>query len=249
MALLIGLSLGLLGGGGSILAVPVLIYALDYPVKTAIPMSLVVVGLTSLMGAAQQARAGKVHWRAALAFGPPAVVGALGGAQLGLLVSDRFQLTIFAIVLIAGSLAMWFGPSPWSAAEPAGQAAAPRPLRAIGLLGALVGVLTGLIGVGGGFLYVPVLVLLAGLEMKQAVATSLALIVLSSAAGFARYAGTLPMDWVAILQFTLAAIVGVLVGSRLGGGLPHKVLRRGFAVFLLILGGVVLLFGRGGSPQ
>jgi uncharacterized membrane protein YfcA len=155
LALVIGLSLGLLGGGGSILTVPVLVYVLGYPVKTAIPMSLVVVGLTAVMGVVGHARKGTVQWRAAAAFGPMAVLGALGGAQLGLLVAATLQLTIFAAIMIIASLAMWFGPALW---EGGGAPPAEPPRRhpvIVGLIGGSVGMLTGLIGIGGGFLYVP----------------------------------------------------------------------------------------------
>ncbi|MFN2318033.1 MAG: sulfite exporter TauE/SafE family protein [Gemmatimonadales bacterium] len=241
---MIGLSLGLLGGGGSILTVPVLIYVLGYPVKTAIPMSLVVVGLTSLVGVAGHARAGMVHWRAALAFGPSAVVGAVGGAQLGLLVSARLQLTIFAVIMIVAAVSMWFGQGLWIRGGASTDAPPPRPLTMVGLLGGIVGLLTGLIGIGGGFLYVPALVLLAGLEMKVAVATSLVLITLSAASGFARYAGAVELDWVAIVLFTALAFVGVLAGARLVRHLSQQALRRGFALFLLVMGVVVLGFGR-----
>lgn len=223
---------------------PVLVYVLGYPVKTAIPMSLVVVGLTSLVGVAGHARAGTVHWRAALAFGPSAIVGALAGAQLGLLVSARLQLTIFAVIMVLAAVSMWFGQSLWIRGGAAPDAPAPRPLGMVGLLGAVVGVLTGLIGIGGGFLYVPALVLLAGLEMKVAVATSLVLITLSAAAGFARYSGAIVFDWGAIALFTALAFVGVLAGARLVRHLSQQALRRGFSLFLLIMGLVVLGFGR-----
>lgn len=244
LAVVIGLSLGLLGGGGSILTVPVLVYVLGYPVKTAIPMSLVVVGLTSLVGVAGHARSGAVHWRTALAFGPAAIVGALAGAQLGLLVSARLQLTIFAVIMILAALSMWFGQSLWIGGGAAPDVPAPRPLGMVGLLGGFVGLLTGLIGIGGGFLYVPALVLLAGLEMKAAVATSLVLITLSAASGFARYAGAVELDWAAIVLFTALAFVGVLIGARLVRHLSQQALRRGFSLFLLIMGLVVLGFGR-----
>jgi hypothetical protein len=240
----IGLSLGLLGGGGSILTVPVLVYVLAYPVKTAIPMSLVVVGLTSLVGVVGHARAGTVHWRAALAFGPTAVIGALAGAQLGLLVSARLQLTVFSVIMIVAAVAMWGGQALWSHGAPSEAPPTPRPLGFVGLLGGLVGTLTGLIGIGGGFLYVPALVLLAGLGMKQAVGTSLVLIVLSAAAGFARYSGEISFDWAAIAAFTALAFVGVLGGTRLVAHVSQRALRRGFAMFLLVMGAVVLLFGR-----
>ena len=223
---------------------PVLVYVLGFPVKTAIPMSLVVVGLTSLMGVVGHGRAGTVHWRAALAFGPSAVVGALGGAQLGLLVSAKLQLTVFAVIMIIASVSMWGGQALWNRRAAPAEGASPRPLAAVGLLGAVVGALTGLIGIGGGFLYVPALVLLAGLGMKQAVGTSLVLITLSAASGFARYSGAVSFDWVAIAVFTGLAFIGVLGGTRLVAHVSQQALRRGFSVFVLVMGAVVLLFGR-----
>lgn len=222
---------------------PVLVYALGYPVKTAIPMSLVVVGLTSLMGVVGHTRAGTVQWRAALAFGPPAVLGALAGAHLGLLVSARLQLTIFAVIMILAAISMWYGQVLWTRGRGA-DPPHPRPLALVGLLGGLVGLLTGLIGIGGGFLYVPALVLLAGLDMKAAVGTSLVLISLSAASGFARYLGAVDLDWLAIGAFTALAFLGVLAGARLVPHLSQQVLRRGFALLVLVMGVVVLALGR-----
>lgn len=244
LALVIGVSLGLLGGGGSILTVPVLVYVLGYPFKSAVPMSLVIVGLTSVIGVVGHARAGTVHWRAAIAFGPPAIVGALAGAHLGLLVSEKLQVTVFALIMMVGSVAMWFGPATWSRTGGAGEPPAPRPLGIVGLIGGVVGVLTGLVGIGGGFIYVPALVLLAGVGMKQAVGTSLFLITLSAAAGFARYTGTLSLDWGGIGIFTGLAMLGVLIGTRLSRRASQQALRHGFAIFLLVMGALVLLFGR-----
>lgn len=238
------MSLGLLGGGGSILTVPVLVYVLGYPVKTAIPMSLVVVGLTALMGVAGHARAGTVQWRAALAFGPTAVLGALAGAQLGLMVAATLQLTVFAVIMIVASVAMWGGPGLWLRGRIPGQAPPARHPVVVALLGAAVGMLTGLIGIGGGFLYVPALVLLAGLDMKHAVGTSLVLISLSAASGFVRYSGEISFDWVAIALFTGLAFLGVLGGTRLVAHVSQQALRKGFSVFVLVMGAVVLLFGR-----
>ena len=241
LALLIGLSLGLLGGGGSILTVPVLHYVLGFPVKEAIPMSLVVVGLTSGFGAISHGRAGTVHWRSALAFGPPAIVGAILGAELGLQVSARIQLTVFAIVLLAAAASMLRGVM---ASEPASPRHDRKPLPFITLVGALVGVLTGFVGVGGGFLYVPALTLLGGLTMKEAIGTSLVLIVLGCSAGLVRYFGHLDLDWKSMALFTGLAFVGVAVGSRLVPYVSQRALKRGFAVLLLVMGALVLAIGR-----
>jgi uncharacterized protein len=239
LAVVIGLSLGLLGGGGSILTVPVLIYVLGYGVKTAVPMSLVVVGATSLVGVVTHWRGGTLNLRAALAFAPPAIVGALLGANLGLGADPRLQLTLFAIVMLVAAVSMFF--------RRPERAEGPRPaarLPFITLVGAGVGVLTGFVGVGGGFVYVPALVMLGGLAMKEAVGTSLALIAVSCAAGLAMYQGRTTLDWGAVALFTALALVGVVAGSRLVRFVRPDQLRRGFAVFLLFMGAIVLLRGR-----
>mgnify|MGYP001415318656 FL=1 len=201
LAVLIGVSLGLLGGGGSILTVPVLVYVMGYPVKEAIPLSLVVVGVTSAFGAANHHRGGTVHWRATLVFGPAALVGAFGGARLGMVVSARVQLAIFGLLMIGAAASMFFGPALWGggAAETVRHR---RPWPLLMLLGGSVGLLTGLVGVGGGFLYVPALVLLGGVAMKSAIGTSLTLIVMSCTAGLASYLGTVAIDWSAAAVFT-----------------------------------------------
>ena len=244
LALLIGVSLGLLGGGGSILTVPVLHYVLGYGVKDAIPMSLVVVGLTSGFGAISHARVGTVRWRTALAFGPPAIVGAILGAELGLRVEATTQLTVFAVVMLLAAVSMLRGGPGADAGREARPVGARHPLPFITLIGALVGVLTGFVGVGGGFLYVPALALLAGLAMKDAIGTSLVLILLSCAAGLVRYWGHIQLDWRAIALFSGIAFVGVAVGSRLVPYLSPRALKKGFAFFLLAMGAVVLLSGR-----
>lgn len=241
LALLIGLSLGLLGGGGSILTVPVLHYVLGYPVKEAIPMSLVVVGLTSAFGAISHGRTGTVHWRWALAFGPPAIVGAVLGAELGLHVDARVQLTVFAVVMLAAAISMLRGGVDTDESRPRKDI---RQLPFITLVGAMVGMLTGLVGVGGGFLYVPALTLLGGLTMKEAIGTSLVLIVLSCSAGLVRYSGHLDLDVRALALFTGIAFLGVAAGSRLVPYLSQRTLKRGFAVFLLFMGALVLVRGR-----
>jgi hypothetical protein len=240
LALLIGLALGLLGGGGSILTIPVLHYVMGYGMKAAVPMSLVVVGLTSGVGAVAHRRAGTLSLRTVAAFGPPAIVGALLGAELGLRTTAELQLTVFAVVMLAAALSMYLGQS---AIERGGE----RPRRSILLVilvGGLVGVLTGFVGVGGGFLYVPALVLLGGLPMKRAVGTSLALIMISCIAGVVRYHGSLNLDWSAIALFTGIALLGVGLGSRLVLHVSQAALRRGFAVFVLVMGAMVLLLGR-----
>jgi uncharacterized membrane protein YfcA len=241
LALLIGLSLGILGGGGSILTVPVLHHVMGYPVRQAVPMSLVVVGVTSLAGVLGHWRHGHVQLRTAFAFGVPAMLGAVLGADLGPRVADDLRLTVFAIVMLAAAVTMLRGG--WKARPPGGRPSVPG----VTLIGALVGLLTGFVGVGGGFLYVPVLTVLAGLAVKPAIGTSLVLIALSCAAGLARYLGNPALgslDWPAIAIFTGIALAGAVMGSRLVPHVSQHRLRQGFAAFLLVLGFVVLFVRR-----
>ncbi|HEX9165165.1 MAG TPA: sulfite exporter TauE/SafE family protein [Gemmatimonadales bacterium] len=236
LAVVIGISLGLLGGGGAILTVPVLVYVMGIGVKQAVPTSLVIVGLTSFIGMLRHRTAGTVDARAAITFGPAAILGSLIGTRAALLVSPQVQLTVFAVVLLAAAT-MMLRPR----REPLHPAPTRRPLPLILLLGTGVGFLTGFVGVGGGFMYVPALTLLAGLDMKTAVGTSLALIVLSSAAGVVGYLGQVHFDWVLVGVFAGLAFIGVQIGSMLVPKVPQERLRKWFAVLLLVMGVVVLL--------
>jgi len=237
LGILIGITLGLLGGGGAILSVPILVYILHVPVKSAVPTSLVVVGLTSLVGVLRHHRAGNVNARAALAFGPAAALGSLVGSRLALLLDGRLQLAIFAVVLLVAAFRMLQAVHVEEAAGPPPA----KPLPILMAIGASVGLLTALVGVGGGFLYVPALTLLAGLDMKHAVGTSLALITISCAAGLAGYMGQVHLDWTLIAIFTGLAFVGVGIGSALVSKVDATRLRHGFAILMLVMGVLVLV--------
>ncbi|HEU0078792.1 MAG TPA: sulfite exporter TauE/SafE family protein [Longimicrobiaceae bacterium] len=249
LAALIGLSLGLLGGGGSILTVPIFVYVLGYGAKEAIAMSLAVVGATSLFGALGHWRAGNVNARVALIFGAVAMAGTYLGARLAVFFSGAAQLTLFAAVMLLAAFFMFREkkPDPRSGAKPADEAAPVRdmPIGLIVLEGIAVGVLTGLVGVGGGFLIVPALVLLGRLPMKQAVGTSLVVIAMKSAAGFAGYLGQVEVDWAFMALFTGIAAAGILLGTWLVQYVPQAALKRSFAVFLLVMGGFILYQNRG----
>ena len=262
LALLIGLSLGVLGGGGSILTIPVLHHVMGYSMRNAVPMSLVVVGITSAVGAVGHWRQGFVRLRTAVSLGIPAILGAALGADLGPRVRDDIRLTVFAVVMLSAAFTMYRGtrvrqltvhPDPTvgrSDGRTVGDSAVNRHLLPSyrltilpSLVGFAVGLLTGFVGVGGGFLYVPVLSVLVGLPMRHAIGTSLVLIILSCAAGMARYLGNpavLRLDWDVLALFTGIALIGVVIGSRLVPHVSQQKLRRGFAIFLLLLGLVVL---------
>jgi uncharacterized protein len=228
--LAIGLSLGLLGGGGSILAVPVLVYVLGEETRQATTESLLIVGTTALLGGLDQARAGRVRWRIAAGFGAGGVAGSLAGTALNRIVSPEAILFLFAFVMLAAAYAMLRG------GTGAGRETAARGrglwLRTLPV-GVGVGLLTGFFGVGGGFVVVPALVLLLGLPMSVAVGTSLLVIALTSASALVAHLASGGIDWSLALPFTGAAVAGALAGTRLGGRVSNTRLKRLFVVLLV----------------
>jgi uncharacterized membrane protein YfcA len=242
LAALVGLSLGLLGGGGSILTVPIFVYVLEFEAKQAIAMSLVVVGATSLIGTAGHWRAGHVNLRIALVFGGVAMAGTYLGARLAVFFTGAAQLALFAVVMLLAAFFMLRDSRP--RAEPShdttGAARTRMPLGWIVLEGVAVGVLTGLVGVGGGFLIVPALVILGRVPMKEAVGTSLLVIAMKSFAGSAGYLGQVEMPWGFLGAFTAVAAVGILTGTHLVRFVPQHALSQAFAVLLLATGAWVL---------
>jgi len=272
LAALIGLSLGLLGGGGSILTVPIFVYVLGFGAKESIAMSLAVVGAVSLFGAVSHWRAGNVDVRVALLFGAVAMVGTYGGARLAVFFSGAAQLVLFAAVMLVAAVMMFRGRKGGGevagAVDGAGSAervggavgmsdgvapggqpdrepARPHGWPLIVLEGLAVGVLTGLVGVGGGFMIVPALVLLGGLPMKRAVGTSLLVIAMKSAAGFVGYLGQVDPDWGFMAGFSAVAVVGILAGTWLIRWVPQRALQQAFAVFLVVMSGFILYQNRG----
>lgn len=229
----IGLVLGALGGGGSILTVPVFVYVLHFQPKQAIAMSLPVVGFTSLIGAVGHWREGHIEAGTAVTFGALAMAGAYAGARLSVLVEGTTQLVLLATVMVAAGVSMLrFG---GGAREAAANAPTRRSLAVVALLACAIGALTGLIGIGGGFLFVPALVLLARLPMKHAIGTSLVVIAMNAAAGFAGYVGRVPIPWGIVAAFVAVASGGIVAGLFIVRSLDQATLRRAFGVFLLIL--------------
>lgn len=238
-ALLIGLSLGLLGSGGSILTVPVLVYLLGQEEKVAIAGSLGIVGLVSLAGAVPHALRRQVAWSNVLWFGLPGMAGTWLGALLSRYVSGTTQLVLFAVVMLLAAFLMMRAPRAASAGRP------PRAAWKIVLDGILVGVLTGLVGVGGGFLIVPALVLLGGMPMHLAVGTSLLIIALKSASGFVKYLAVLgeqglTLDWPVLGTFGAVGVLGTFGGSYLGSRIPQAALRRVFGALLVLMAAFIL---------
>jgi uncharacterized protein len=240
-AALIGLTLGLLGSGGSILTVPVLVYLAGEPAKAAIAESLAIVGAIALVGAVPYAVQRSVDWRSALFFGVPGVAGTYLGAALSAYVSAPLQLALFAVVMLLAAVLMLRGRPAPSEADPARRHAA----ALIAVEGLAVGIVTGLVGVGGGFLIVPALVLLGGLPMRLAVGTSLLIIAVKSFAGFWKYldvlaAEGLAVNWELIGLLTAIGIVGSFAGNLVSQRVPQRALRHGFAGFLIVMGAFIL---------
>lgn len=239
-AVAIGLALGTLGGGGSVLTVPVFVYVLGYDPKTAVPASLGVVGAASLMGALRHWRAGRVDLRVALPFSAVAMAGAFAGARVGTRLPGALQLSLLAVVMVIAALLMLRGQPAGVVAISSGSMSRLHHAVHLAPVGAGVGLLTGIVGVGGGFLIVPALVLWGGVPMPAAIGTSLLVITLNCATGLAGYAGRVAVPWASAAVFTGVAIVGTLIGTTLVGTLPPIRLRQCFAMFLLAVGVFVL---------
>ena len=243
LAVLVGVALGLLGGGGSILTVPLLVYVAGLEAKEAIATSLLVVGVTSIAALVPHARAGRVRWRTGAIFGVAAMAGAYAGGRVAEFIPGTVLLVAFALMMVATAVAMIRGRradagGPGEAAP--GGSARELPVKLVLLEGVVVGLVTGLVGAGGGFLVVPALVLLGGLPMPVAVGTSLLVIAMKSFAGLAGYLSSVSIDWGLALAVTGMAVIGSVVGALLSGRVPQDRLRQAFGWFVLVMGVVVL---------
>jgi hypothetical protein len=238
-----GLLLGMLGSGGSIVTLPALIYLAGVDVKPAMAMTFGIVAITAAFATIQHGRKGRVNLQVAAVFGLTGMVGTYLGARLGVWMPDTLQMIMFANIML---LAAWR----MCTRQPLRQVAMEFALDAnqfsfrlqhIMVHGMVVGILTGMVGVGGGFLIVPALVLLSGLSIRDAVGTSLVVVALKSMAGFAGYVGEVDIDYGMMLGFALAAIIGSLAGAVLSNRIPDERLKAVFGVFLVFMAGVILL--------
>ncbi len=253
-ALIIGLTLGMLGSGGSAITVPVLIYMVGHGTKESIAESMAIVGLISVVAAIPYAKAKLIDWRSVWFFGIPGVLGTFVGAWLGGLSTDAVQLVVFGVVLLVASYSMIrkpkggsdSSPNEESANESENQDRVLPPGWKVALEGSFVGVLTGFVGVGGGFLIVPALVLLGKLPMRLAIGTSLVIIAAKSTIGFAKYQqyllshdSTVNLQTIAI--FVAIGVLGSFVGRAINAQMNQQVLKSVFAVFLVLLGGFLIV--------
>lgn len=249
MALVIGLTLGLLGGGGSILTVPVLVYlmAIDPVISTG--YSLFIVGLSALVGAITYFKKGLVDVKTAVIFGIPSIIAVYTTRKVlvpaipeELFLIGDFVMTknigimvLFAVLMIAASYSMIRGRKDNGKS---GEVKYNYPL--ILLEGTVVGLLTGLVGAGGGFLIIPALVVLSGLSMKMAVGTSLLIIAVKSLIGFTGDVQNYNIDWQFLLSFGALAVLGIIIGSKLSNFVPGEKLKPAFGWFVLIMGFYIL---------
>ena len=246
-----GIIMGLIGGGGSILTVPILVYLLALNPITATAYSLFVVGATSTIGAFQSLRNGLVDYKAALIFAIPSIIGVYATRRFVVpllpetmfyigdfeVTSGIFVMLVFAIVMLFASASMIFK-------KTTTPETGPKPINynvlSILVLGLIVGVISGFVGAGGGFLNIPVLVLFIRLPMKTAVGTSLLIIAVKSLIGFLGDIGHISIDWFFLLSFTLASIIGIIIGLYLSKFIDGKKLKKGFGYFILIMGTYII---------
>lgn len=220
IGLLIGFVFSVLGAGGGIVSVPALLIVFSLSLADATAAGLSTVFAAALASTVGYARAGRVAWRTVLVLGPTSMLGAVGGAHLNPLVPERVTSLLFAIVLLGATASLF---------RPRRDAPAAAPLPVLMGTGLVLGVLTGFLGVGGGFLLVPALVGLAGLTLAQAVGTSAALITLSSFAGGVTAITARPQLAALVLPLAAGAVLGAVLGVPLSGRLPERALRFGFA--------------------
>lgn len=248
LAILVGVSLGLIGSGGSILTVPILVYVMGVDPVLATAYSLFIVGATALVGGIQNARDGRVDFKTALIFGIPSIIAVyITRAYLVPVIPESvftlfdfevtkpiFLMVIFAIVMVAASITMI---KPQKNKQLGEEIPMSYNYPMILLEGSVVGVLTGLVGAGGGFLIIPALVLLAKMPMKKAVGTSLFIIAAKSLIGFTGdLKGSEIIDWKLLLLFTTASVFGIVIGILLAKKIPGEKLKTSFGWFVLVMG-------------
>jgi uncharacterized protein len=234
LALLVGVSLGTLGGGGSLLTVPILLYVLEIEPHQAVATSLLVVGCTSLAALVPHARAGRIRWKIGALFGFAGMTGSFCAGKLSPLAPAALLLMCFGLMMLAAAAAMFRGRRATTAHH------STLPVGKVVAQGLTVGAVSGFVGAGGGFLVVPALAVWGGLAMEAAVGTSLLVVAMQSLAGFAGHLSGTPINWVLAAEVTAAAVVGSLAGAQLAGRLSPDRLRRSFAWFVVAMASLVL---------
>ncbi|HEX6164120.1 MAG TPA: sulfite exporter TauE/SafE family protein [Vicinamibacterales bacterium] len=238
VALAIGAAMGLFGGGGSLLLVPALTYLMGFDAKQAVTTSLAVVGISAAVGSAARLAHGTLPIKPALVIGIATVLGALAGSAIGTRLDDHLQMRIFGVIVVVAAVALgWRSASSHDAAKPA------RGRAVLAAAGLGVGFVTGLIGVGGGFLIVPALVIGANLDIRDATSVSLFVMVLATASAFAGYAATVTPDWWFVLPFAAIASAGTVAGGIAAQSVSQQLLQRVFAAGLIVVAAFILIRG------
>jgi uncharacterized membrane protein YfcA len=232
----IGLSLGLLGGGGSILTVPALVYLVGQTPHAAVTTSLAIVGANSILGAMFHRAQGTLDWKVALTFGSAGMLVSYLSANISKHFSAELLLLAFALLMLGIGVMMLL-----RRANKAEITSSAKPLSLVLLGGATVGLFTGVLGVGGGFLVVPALVMLVGLPMQMAIGTSLVVIAMNSLAGFIGHIGSGSFDMLITLIFVAAGLAGTFSGSKLSSRLSSSKLQKAFAIFVIALAFFLLI--------
>lgn len=249
-ALLIGLVLGLLGGGGSILTVPILVYLLKIDPVTATAYSLFIVGVSALFGAVRNAQKGMINYKTGVIFAIPTIISVFLTRKVivpaipdVLLETDSFSITknfgimvLFAIVMLFASYSMIKTRKNRESTETKN-----INILTLSMLGLVIGVIAGLVGAGGGFLIIPALVIIAKLQMKEAVATSLMIIAVQSLIGFTGSIGNVTIDWSFLIIFSGISVAGIFIGIYLNRFIEGPKLKKGFGWFVLVMGVYILL--------
>lgn len=249
-SILIGISLGMIGSGGSILTVPVLVYLMGMNPLLATTSSLFIVGTASLVGGFRSYAKNLVDFKAVTEFGIPSILSifitrhyllpalpdilfTVGNFAIS---KNIFLMVFFAILMLAASVSMIKGPKIEEEIVELTASERKNKLLPLVLLGLLIGLITGLLGAGGGFLIIPALVIFLNLPMKTAVGTSLLIIAINSLFGFLFSLKQFEYNWTIILIFTLMSIIGIFVGSKLADKIPGNSLKKGFGWFILVMG-------------
>lgn len=240
----IGAALGATGGGGSLLAIPLLVYVLDVRAQPAAAISLVVVAISALLGVYQRRRSGEVKVRAALILSVTGAVGAWIGAHGHRHVREEIVLLTFGLMMMVAAVQMWrrsSDPSQDSSDTNCADRFPPSCWRQLSMIGAVVGLLTGFFGVGGGFVIVPALVLVLGFPMQVAVSTSLLIIALMAVGGIIGHLQTGHMDWQVTGLLLAGSVVGMTVGSRVAPSLSPIAVARSFALLAAGVAGIMMI--------
>jgi uncharacterized protein len=254
-SVLIGISLGMLGSGGSILTVPVLVYLMNIDPLLATTSSLFIVGATSMMGGLRAYSRKLVDFRAITEFGIPSIFSifitrhyilpalpdnlfSVGNIHIS---KGMFLMLVFAILMLAAAFTMIYHNDEHSPPKKIGEVNRQNKVIPLVLLGIVIGFITGLLGAGGGFLIIPTLVLFLKLPMKKAIGTSLLIIAINSLFGFLFSLKQFEYNWTILILFTLLAIAGIFVGSKIAEKIPGASLKKGFGVFVLIMGVYIII--------